>query len=91
MTNNRPCTCHPDDNPPQPCAERYALSECRQRTPPRIDVYEDAAMRLDMHGEKWIPTFLHGFMPQGITAEQAREAAHLLNQLAEWLDAQKKP
>jgi hypothetical protein len=25
----RMCTCHPDDNPPRPCAERYALSECR--------------------------------------------------------------
>lgn len=57
-----------------------------KRTPPRIDVYKDAAMRLDMHGDKWMPTFLHGFMPQGITAEQAREAAHLLNQLAEYLE-----
>lgn len=26
---DRPCTCHPDDNPPQPCAKRYALAECR--------------------------------------------------------------
>lgn len=25
----RPCTCHPDDNPPIPCARKYALSECR--------------------------------------------------------------
>ena len=25
----RPCTCHPDDSPPNPCAERYALAECR--------------------------------------------------------------
>lgn len=24
----RVCTCHPDDNPPKPCAERYAFSEC---------------------------------------------------------------
>ena len=24
----RPCTCSPDDNPPTPCAEKYALSEC---------------------------------------------------------------
>ena len=28
-TAARPCTCHPDDNPPMPCAERYALSECK--------------------------------------------------------------
>lgn len=26
---DRPCTCHPDDNPPQPCPKKYALSECR--------------------------------------------------------------
>jgi len=25
----KPCTCHPDDNPPIPCAKQYALSECR--------------------------------------------------------------
>ena len=25
-----PCTCHPDDNPPVPCARRYALTECQQ-------------------------------------------------------------
>lgn len=24
----RACTCHPDDNPPVPCAEKYAYSEC---------------------------------------------------------------
>lgn len=24
----RSCTCHPDDNPPVPCAEKYAYSEC---------------------------------------------------------------
>lgn len=28
-TDNRPCTCHPDDAPPAPCARRYALAECR--------------------------------------------------------------
>lgn len=26
----RPCTCHPDDNPPSPCAEQYALGDCRR-------------------------------------------------------------
>jgi hypothetical protein len=26
----RKCTCHPDDNPPVPCAKQYALSECRE-------------------------------------------------------------
>ncbi len=28
-TAERSCTCHPDDCPPQPCARKYALSECR--------------------------------------------------------------
>ena len=28
-TNLRPCTCHPDDDPPRPCPQKFALSECR--------------------------------------------------------------
>lgn len=31
----RPCTCHPDDNPPAPCAQQYALNECRAAQPER--------------------------------------------------------
>jgi hypothetical protein len=27
--DTRSCTCHPDDNPPDPCTQKYALSECR--------------------------------------------------------------
>lgn len=26
----RPCTCHPDDNPPIPCPRMYALQDCRR-------------------------------------------------------------
>lgn len=26
---DRSCTCHPDDNPPVPCPQKFALSECR--------------------------------------------------------------
>lgn len=26
---DRPCTCHPDDKPPVPCAQKYSLNECR--------------------------------------------------------------
>lgn len=26
----RVCTCHPDDKPPQPCVQKYALKECRR-------------------------------------------------------------
>lgn len=29
-SEGRTCTCHPDDNPPVPCAKKYALSECKQ-------------------------------------------------------------
>lgn len=29
VSEPRPCTCHPDDNPPVPCAQQYALNECR--------------------------------------------------------------
>ena len=28
--SDRPCTCHPDDNPPVPCPQKYALIECRE-------------------------------------------------------------
>jgi hypothetical protein len=28
-TPERPCTCHPDDNPPRPCPRKYALTDCR--------------------------------------------------------------
>lgn len=27
--DTRTCTCHPDDNPPNPCTKKYALTECR--------------------------------------------------------------
>lgn len=33
MSDAQPCTCHPDDNPPQPCARKYALSECVETRP----------------------------------------------------------
>ena len=34
LRRDRPCTCHPDDNPPRPCPKKYALQECRQNTQP---------------------------------------------------------
>lgn len=37
----RPCTCHPDDEPPSPCARKYALSECKGETQ---TAWVDAAM-----------------------------------------------
>jgi len=30
MPWKRPCTCHPDDNPPRPCPQKFALTECRK-------------------------------------------------------------
>lgn len=27
--NARACTCHPNDKPPRPCAQKFALRECR--------------------------------------------------------------
>ena len=29
QARERSCTCNPDDNPPVPCAQKYALSECK--------------------------------------------------------------
>ena len=31
--SDKPCTCHPDDNPPVPCPQKFALSECRAAVP----------------------------------------------------------
>lgn len=28
-TETRTCTCHPDDQPPVPCPQKYALTHCR--------------------------------------------------------------
>lgn len=33
----RPCTCHPDDNPPVPCPQKFALSECKTAVQAIID------------------------------------------------------
>ncbi len=37
----KPCTCHPDDKPPVPCAKMYALTECR------ASAYQHAADELE--------------------------------------------
>lgn len=29
MSDTRPCTCHPDDNPPSPCMRKFSLTECK--------------------------------------------------------------
>ena len=45
---SRVCTCHPDDNPPKPCAQQYALSECRKHAAER----EAATMEKVKHRKK---------------------------------------
>lgn len=30
QARSRQCSCHPDDSPPVPCAQRYAASECKR-------------------------------------------------------------
>ena len=37
----RPCTCHPLDNPPFPCAMKYALSDCRAAEIDRLNKWAD--------------------------------------------------
>lgn len=41
--SDRPCTCHPDDNPPVPCPQKFALSECKT-----------AALRKDAERYRWL-------------------------------------
>jgi len=41
VSEPRPCTCHPDDNPPAPCAQQYALNECRAAQPEREPLSEE--------------------------------------------------
>ena len=40
----RPCTCHPDDSPPNPCAIKYALRECAGQDNELRAAWVDAAM-----------------------------------------------
>lgn len=37
----RDCTCHPDDNPPRPCPQKFAYSECMKAAA------EDKARRVE--------------------------------------------
>lgn len=66
--------------------DTFKEAPLQKRTPPRIGCYEGAAIRLEKYKDNYYPVFMGMQMRNGITAEQAREAAHLLNQLAEFLD-----
>jgi hypothetical protein len=39
----RPCTCHPEDKPPTPCAKQYALHECLRFHASRLERERDEA------------------------------------------------
>lgn len=39
------CTCHPDDKPPVPCAQRYALADCRKAA--REQAIDEAVRRVN--------------------------------------------
>jgi len=48
----RRCTCHPDDNPPEPCAQKHALRDCRiAGVARRLRYVADAVPPLEMAGE----------------------------------------
>jgi hypothetical protein len=79
----RPCTCHPDDNPPRPCPQKFALEECRKAAAPKQIIDPPGAA---------VETFRrrHGRLPNRVgdqldladrleLAAQACRAAHLLS------------
>ena len=59
----RPCTCHPDDNPPVPCPRMYALQDCRRAAALAAEIESLRARMADMQGER-------------DAAELSRDAAH---------------
>ena len=58
-----PCTCHPDDNPPVPCAKRYALSECRAARPIAWRWDEARYRPGDLRGRQWVYNRYAGLPP----------------------------
>lgn len=56
-----------------------------QRVPPRIGFYPEAGIELQRFKNNG--DHIVNMRVDRITAEQAREAAHLLNQLAEYLES----
>jgi hypothetical protein len=54
----RPCTCHPDDNPPTPCPKQYALQDCRYvaeiiKLRVEVERLRDAAHKAISRVEPW--------------------------------------
>lgn len=66
----------------------YPPRDRAQRQAPPLTYYPDAALNLHhaVCPAGYYPKFNEALAQRGITAEQAREAANLLNQLAEYLE-----
>lgn len=71
--SDRPCTCHPDDNPPVPCPQKYALGECRAAAP---DALENCRLYAARHRkEEWAQTILRFCNEGGATGSPLRADA----------------
>jgi len=51
---SRQCTCHPDDNPPQPCEHRYAFRDCANAAEERY-LRETLAMLQESYAKAALP------------------------------------
>lgn len=83
-----PCTCHPDDNPPRPCPQKYAYSECAaaaQGGQQPGDLHPQRALEYarqmkayceSFDGRDWPNVMLHGSV-------DAQNLAHALDNLME--------
>ena len=76
MTDTRKCTCHPDDNPPIPCARKYALHDClkeriRQLTE-ELDNYKEKALCIHTYwnDETRIEAVMHELKLKGMTIKE---------------------
>lgn len=59
---SRQCTCHPEDNPPTPCARQYALDACRLNVDDIEACLPEGALSDDATGKTLVSTqWLHDF------------------------------
>lgn len=77
---NRSCTCHPDDNPPVPCAGNYAMSECRNAN--QHDIADECEHRMDEHYSVHSSINCKSVNVAELHADLARYAAHMRRQEA---------
>lgn len=80
VADAKPCTCHPDDNPPVPCAKQYALSECRSVADAAGAKDAEASFnafadRYDLDSNEWLDMDVQTFYIEGYKAGCAAPAA----------------